>query len=210
MSHIVLLGDSIFDNAAYVAAGPAVIDQLRSSLPAGCGATLCARDGSLIRDVRDQLARVPGHATHLVLSVGGNDLLAELAILGRSVRTVGEGLTHLADIQERFSVDYASLLESLVTLRLPVVVCTIFNPCFPDAKLQREAVVALCLFNDAIVRLAQRFCLPVIDLRRVCTEEQDYATPIEPSVAGGTKLARAITDAVLHHDLSVRYAVLLP
>jgi len=30
MTHLVLLGDSIFDNAAYVAGAPAVIDQVRS------------------------------------------------------------------------------------------------------------------------------------------------------------------------------------
>lgn len=210
MGHVVLLGDSIFDNAAYVADGPAVIDQLRSLLPAGWQATLCARDGSLLGDVRAQLALVPEQTTHLVLSAGGNDLLSELAILGRSVRTVGEGLAHLAVIRERFVFDYASLLDSLVTLRLPIVLCTIFNPCFPDPQLQREAVTALCLFDDAIVGLAHWYCLPVIELRRVCTDDRDYATPIEPSVVGGAKLARVITDAVLHHDFSTHRAVLLP
>ena len=34
MKHIVLLGDSIFDNAAYVGGGPDVIEQLRSTLAA--------------------------------------------------------------------------------------------------------------------------------------------------------------------------------
>ena len=35
MPHLTLLGDSIFDNAAYVAGSPAVIDQVRMNLPAG-------------------------------------------------------------------------------------------------------------------------------------------------------------------------------
>jgi hypothetical protein len=38
MTHIVLLGDSIFDNAAYVASGPDVVRQLREILPSGWGA----------------------------------------------------------------------------------------------------------------------------------------------------------------------------
>ncbi len=36
MNHIVLLGDSIFDNARYVPGGPSVIEHLRRGLPAGC------------------------------------------------------------------------------------------------------------------------------------------------------------------------------
>jgi AraC-like DNA-binding protein len=42
MIHIVLLGDSIFDNAAYVAGGPDVVRQLRDTLPSGWRATLNA------------------------------------------------------------------------------------------------------------------------------------------------------------------------
>ena len=36
MGHVVLLGDSIFDNARYVPDRPPVIDQLRQALPRGC------------------------------------------------------------------------------------------------------------------------------------------------------------------------------
>ena len=35
MSHVVLLGDSIFDNGRYVPGGPSVIEHLRKALPAG-------------------------------------------------------------------------------------------------------------------------------------------------------------------------------
>ena len=43
MTHAVLLGDSIFDNAAYVASGPDVLRQLSGILPSGWRATLNAR-----------------------------------------------------------------------------------------------------------------------------------------------------------------------
>jgi hypothetical protein len=36
----------------------------------------------------------------------------------------------------------------------------------------------------------------VIELRLVCSEPEDYANPIEPSVQGGAKIARAIARAV--------------
>jgi hypothetical protein len=48
--HIVLLGDSIFDNSAYVGGGPDVIAQLRQELP-GWRCTLLALDGDVISGV---------------------------------------------------------------------------------------------------------------------------------------------------------------
>src|SRR5262249_20871634 len=45
MSHVVLLGDSIFDNDRYVPGDPSVIKHLRRALPHGWRATLLAGDG---------------------------------------------------------------------------------------------------------------------------------------------------------------------
>jgi hypothetical protein len=74
MKHVVLAGDSIFDNAPYVGDGPEVIKQVQSPLlPMGWTATLKARDGDLIADVEGQIATLPMDASHLVVSVGGND-----------------------------------------------------------------------------------------------------------------------------------------
>ena len=72
MPHVVLLGDSIFDNAAYVGGGPGVITQLRAQLSPDWQATLKAVDGSTTEDISDQPAQLPPTATHLVLSVGGS------------------------------------------------------------------------------------------------------------------------------------------
>lgn len=123
MSHVVLLGDSIFDNAAYVAGGPDVIRQLREMLP------------------------------------------------------------------------YRKLLTSLIARRLPLTVCTIYNGNL-EPPVRRIAATALSVFNDAVLRLAAEHALSVIELRLVCTEPRDYANPIEPSVTGGSKIARAIAGVV--------------
>ena len=77
MGHIVLLGDSIFDNASYVPEGPPVVTQLRHRLPKNWRASLLAVDGHRTMDVMDQLTALPGDATHLIVSVGGNDALSE-------------------------------------------------------------------------------------------------------------------------------------
>jgi hypothetical protein len=75
MCHLVLLGDSTFDDAAYVRVGPAVIDQVRAGLPDGPRATLLALDGSRIEDIHGPLGRLPPEASHLILGVGGDDIL---------------------------------------------------------------------------------------------------------------------------------------
>src|SRR5262245_1820079 len=67
MSHVVLLGDSIFDNAAYVPDRPPVIEQVRRGLPRGWKATLVAVDGHKLADIATQLPRVPADVTHIVV-----------------------------------------------------------------------------------------------------------------------------------------------
>ena len=51
VKHLVLIGDSIFDNAGYVATGEAVIDQLQDKLPKGYKVSLLAVDGDVTEDV---------------------------------------------------------------------------------------------------------------------------------------------------------------
>jgi hypothetical protein len=61
-------------------------------------------------------------------------------------------------------------------------------------------VAALSTFNDVITRAAFEAGLPLLDLRLICDEDSDYANPIEPSEAGGAKIARAIVRLVSEHD----------
>jgi hypothetical protein len=67
MSHVVLLGDSIFDNRVYVAPEPDVRHQLQAQLGAAWGVTLLAFDGHVTADVKRQLQRMPEGATHLAI-----------------------------------------------------------------------------------------------------------------------------------------------
>jgi hypothetical protein len=149
----------------------------------------------VIDHVAAQLARVPPDATHLVVSAGGNDALRHADLLDRPARSSPEVLGWLADARDGFEARYRRMLAAVVARRLPVTLCTIYNGNLgPPAD--RLAAVALAVFNDAIVRLAAEARLPVIELRHLCTEPADYANPIEPSVRGGAKIARAIAHAV--------------
>ena|SRR5688572_11904266 len=192
MPHVVLLGDSIFDNAAYTRGGPDVITQLRALLPDGWRATLGAVDGATTHDVVRQLRALASDVTHIVLSVGGNDALGYMELLDLRVRSSAEVLERLGAAAGEFETRYRPAVDAVVARQVPATLCTIYNGNFPDADFQRLASTALTVFNDVILRVAFERALAVIDLRLVCNEPADYANPIEPSSHGGAKIAQAI------------------
>ena len=195
MGHVILLGDSIFDNAAYVRGGPDVVKQVREVLPFGWKATLLAQDGATTRDLPRQISRIPSDATHLVLSIGGNDALGASHILGQSVGRVAEAVSLLETVQARFASAYRAAAGAVLERGLPTALCTIYDtpPSEPDQRIIRTA---LAVFNDIITRTAFSRGVPLIDLRLICNEDGDYANPIEPSVQGGAKMAAAIAEFV--------------
>lgn len=203
--HIALIGDSIFDNEAYTEGGPDVVTHLRGMLSPSERATLLAVDGAVMADVPRQLerlrdlldaaedARAP---THLALSVGGNDLLGLLDdLLGGPAGSVPEALLHVASLADRFGEQYERTLDAVLELGLPTVICTVYEGWFDDPIERTVTRTALKVFDDAILQAGWDRALPVVDLRRVCTEAEDYWNPIEPSDAGGRKIAAAVLDA---------------
>jgi hypothetical protein len=192
MSHLILLGDSIFDNAAYTEGGPDVVTQLNDVLLAGWAASLLAIDGSITGDIAGQVGCLPSDATHLVLSVGGNDALQQAHRLFTPATSTDEAVGLLADLVEQFERDYRAAVAACLHPGLPLTICTIYNGNFPDPGYQRLVTTALALYNDAILCTAIAHRLPVIDLRAICTNLDDYANAIEPSSVGGEKIARAI------------------
>jgi hypothetical protein len=192
MPHFILLGDSIFDNAAYVEPRHAVIDHLRKALPSGATVTLLARDGAVVHDVHDQVAKIPSGASRLFLSAGGNDALGHIGLLEEPARSMAGALDRLAAVGEQFEADYRRLLEAIAQTKLPTTVCTIYNGRLLDKRIARLARTALIVFNDVIVRLAFEHGLDVIELRLVCSSPADYANDIEPSSRGGERIAKAI------------------
>lgn len=212
MPHYVLLGDSIFDNAPYVAGAPDTVTRLREQLPPGDRVTLLAVDGAVAADIPGQLRALPHHVDHCFLSVGGNDALQALTVLGERVDSVDEALECLARAREPFVEAYLRSLDALLAIGVPVSVCTIYEgllgfagrpevdealEAFLFGSLSAEALrVALSLYNDIITRAALARNLPLVELRSVCTEPADYANPIEPSSEGSRKIAAALLATV--------------
>ncbi len=191
LCHVALLGDSIFDNSIYVGRGHSVAEQLSRLLAPAGRATLLAHDGDVASDVAKQALGIPIDATHLVLSIGGNDALGAVPELSREVANVKAALAFLAKIRNAFHEDYVLATKAVSRRQLPLAICTIYED-LPG--LSDDLKTALSMFNDVITRQALLMGADVIDLRNICTEPSDYSnvSPIEPSEFGGLKISRAI------------------
>ena len=208
VKHLVLLGDSIFDNKVYVGTGPSVIEQLQKSLPAGWKGTLRAVDGDTTDDVARQLETVPADATHLFLSIGGNDALGNASVLMQPVKSVAEGALKLGDLRDKFRRRYEQMIARVLAKKLPTTVCTIYDPNFAIPVQQQSSVVGLCVYNDIIVRTAVRRGVPVVDLRTLFAGQEDYANSIEPGPSGGRKIVERMIAVARDHDFSKPRCVL--
>ena len=187
--HLILLGDSIFDNGIYVEPGQAdVTDHLQRKL-ADTDWTLDQRavDGAVVSSVLHQLSsKTISKPSTFVMSAGGNDALSH----------VGEilqlKLSDFHGIKEDFRSRYVKTLNAILSYEQPLIVCTIYNPTYPDNEMQVMAEAGLSFFNDVITQEALRLELPIIDLREVCASKESFANPIEPSEIGGDLITNAI------------------
>ena len=199
---VILLGDSVFDNTIYVKEGQAdVKTNLKKVIdPKGWDVELRAVDGALVEDVPAQLNSAPimEQCTY-ILSAGGNNALEHIGMFDYGMMEDKDSKFPFKDamkafhkIKEDFRKSYVEALDEILSHNKPLIVCTIYNPKFPDPELQIFSEAALSFFNDVIVEEALKRKLPIIDLRDVCQDSECFANPIEPSEHGGMKIAEAI------------------
>ena len=199
MNHIVLAGDSIFDNVAYVEQNQAVIELLTQKIHGEINATLLAVDGAITEEVHDQLDKLPTDSTHLFISSGGNDALESAHLLAEPVTSVYEAMGVFSEVIGEFQAQYKNMLDDAISRVENVIVCTVYDSIL---GYDREPLTALKLFNEVILREAFSKGLPVIDLRLICNDPADYSSvsPIEPSEQGGGKISDAILQVVAQDD----------
>ena len=217
-NHIVLCGDSIFDNGSYVREGePDVAEQVREQLP-DSKVTLLAIDGNVTKDVKDQLNNLPDDATHIFISIGGNDGIDRMDVFDQGVKTIGDAMSPLYKMRQKFENIYNNMLMHVLSYGVPTALCSIYYPRYEELGLGRMreyfggktnrvpihkmAMVGLSIYNDIITKEAFQAGLPLIDLRVLCNNDKDFANPIEPSAIGGKKIAGAIREVVSTHDFS--------
>lgn len=202
--HVVLLGDSAFANAAYTEGAPDVAAQLKTLLPLDWQVTLLAADSALNADIAAQLERLPEDASHLVLSVGGDNTLGLEAFFKDEADSIADALDQLDEIREDFTTSYRKMLDAVIARKLPAAISTIHDSRYSDAERAGMANTALAIYNDVITREAFARGLPLVDLRLIMSGLADYANPIEPSATGGEKIARAVATLLTTHDFAVK------
>lgn len=136
-NHIVLVGDSVFDNKLYVPPGGDVIALLRQALPPGWQASLVAVDGSRAADVERQVADVPATATHVVLSMGGNDGLHNIDMIDFPAASSGAVLDEFRVRIDAFERAYRLALARVLALGCQTTVCTIYNANLDASEAER-------------------------------------------------------------------------
>lgn len=195
MPSLVLLGDSILDNASYTGSEPDTTSLLRELLP-GWSVTLAASDGATMADVPGQLRGLRERASLAVLSVGGNDVLRHAGLLDMQVSHSAEVLADLLAIADDFEQQYRAVARLLRPHAERVVLCTIYEVMLEPARYAQLARVPLAVLNDRIIRTATALACDVLELRSVCTAADDFVLQIEPSARGAAKIARAIAGLV--------------
>lgn len=196
--HIILAGDSIFDNDTYVPGEPGVIAQLRRALPPGWRATKVAVDGDKIDDVRRQVKTLPADATDLIVSVGGNDALGHSDMLAQ-VRGPSDLPRLLYGPLAKFRAKYAAMLDLLTPISVRLQVCTIYTAIpFEEPLWRALAPAAIGAFNQVILEEAGGRGIAVLRLDELCVAADDYSalSPIEPSAKGGQKIVDLIATSL--------------
>ena len=166
MPHVVLLGDSIFDNARYVPDGPPVVQHLRRALAGRVGDHPARRGRRHRRGHGRQSPRLPGRR-HPPRRERGRQrrhgrerVLREPAVTGggaASWPTVDRGVRARTTLR-------CSRPCSRPGGPRPSAPCTTPIPGLGPAE-----KIGLGLFNEVILRTAFAAGAPVLDLRLICT-----------------------------------------
>ena len=200
---LVLLGDSIIDNKTYVLDGEfSVLEHIKSKTE--IPVTQLALDGATTDDVLDnQLSNISSEASHIVLSVGGNDLLNEIGFLMEDFKyTPNQVLERCYSLIAPVTKKYESIVTTLQTskIRANLLLCTVYEGDLEGSVMYDDIAISsrtmLSLFNDSVYKTHNMFKTGILELRHIFTNKEDYANPIEPSHQGGVKLADKLVRCV--------------
>ena len=196
---ILICGGSIFDNAPYVAEDERCVRDHLSGLLPDWHIDFRALDGAISTDVAEFQLPDAGNPDAIALSVGGNNALEHLSLLfDPGTDTFLQTALKLDEIQTAFRHGYRTTIGMAASLKRPLLAATIYRPRYHLDGYPREVTRAieplLSVFNDVIQEEARRVGADLLDLRAFCIDDEDFANPIEPSHAGGAKIAKRIAE----------------
>ena len=197
---LTLLGDSIIDNKFYVKNSEYSVTEHIENI-SSFQVEMIAVDGDTTKEVlSNQIGKIQNSSTHIVLSVGGNDLLQNLDLLFLESESMISSLETSFDLIASIHEKYETIIENLLQHNAKILLCTVYEGDLESdlnlARVNKAGQSLLKMFNDTIYFLSNKYNLNVLELRNIFTEKTDYANPIEPSHIGGEKLANQIVEWV--------------
>ena len=183
--NIVLIGDSMLNNSAYVLAKQSIPDILSDELK-GNTVYNFAKDGSTISDCYTQLDKISSELnnsnTFIVLSCGGNNILNTLE------KRDPKAITNLFD-------QYSELIKSIKT-RASNAQLYVLNLYFPASTRYMPYHSAIEQWNALLEDNASILEYKLIRTNNLLVLEDDFVYNIEPSFKGGQKIVDAIVARV--------------
>lgn len=184
----ILLGDSIFQNDAYVSDGKSVNDLL---LERTNGKTISlAVDHSKIVDVYDQVLKIPDNlnssSSTIFLSAGGNDILTHYV-------DDNNDLTNKNILGTMFAA-YKKLIKSIRT-KMPNANIVLLDIYYPENITYKQYHPIINEWNEKIYNYASEHknnIKSVLKISNILTKGDDFTLGIEPSSIGSQKLVQAI------------------
>ncbi len=182
-----MFGDSVLNNRAYVHAGRTVEEWLHV-LAAFREVRMFAEDHATVEDTAEQVASVterPPRPLAIVVSAGGNDLLR--------LAHQDAGAPALSTVQQA----WGRLLDELHRRwpSVPVYALDVYTPTDPAYRTDRH-VALLRQWNDGLRELARKHEATVVAVSSALTDPDDFVYGVEPSDAGGQKIATLLASMV--------------
>jgi hypothetical protein len=184
----ILLGDSIFENDAYVSDGKSV-DNLLLERTNGKTISL-AVDHSKIVDIYDQVLKIPDNlnssSTTIFLSAGGNDILTHYV-------DDNNDLTNKNILGTMFAA-YKKLIKSIRN-KISNANIVLLDIYYPENLTYKQYHPIIKEWNEKIYNYAsepKNNIKSVLKISNILTKGDDFTLGIEPSSIGSQKLVQAI------------------
>jgi lysophospholipase L1-like esterase len=180
-NNVILMGDSVLNNANYVPSGKSVYDRLKTKLSKVINVS---KDGATINDLYGQLDKIPvdlnNSNTYIFISAGGNDILNKRTELSST------------EIRRLFD-SYMEFLKALRT-KLGSAKINILNLYLPSNPRYQSYKTSVEQWNQLINQSSSKVgeMYNVIDLYGLLTSPDDFVYDIEPSESSSDKIAYLI------------------
>jgi hypothetical protein len=186
--NVVLIGDSMLNNSAFVEQGQSVADILSNQLAGKATVYNFAKDGATIADCYAQLDKISSNLNNsnatIFVSCGGNNILNS------------RGPTDSDYITNLFG-QYSELLKSVNVVassaNADIYVLNLYTPTSGHYTSYHSAIDQ---WNQLLDDNASSLGYTVVKTSSLLTVDEDFTYGIEPSYKGGKKLVSKLVNSV--------------